>query len=51
MLICGNKNIKILKKRKKWLYRLFTSKMSIKFVYGFAVSIDWETHQLLTKTE
>ena len=21
------------------------------FVYGFAVSIDWETHQLLSKTE
>ena len=34
-----------------WHYRLFTLKMLVMFAYGFAVSIDWETHQLLSKTE
>ena len=40
-----------LKMWKKWHYRLFTSKMLVMFAYGFAVPIDWETHQLLSKTE
>ena len=34
-----------------WQYRLFASKNILMFAYGFAVPIDWETHQLLSKTE
>ena len=28
-----------------WQFYLFTSKIVLMFVYGFAVPIDWETHQ------
>ena len=34
-----------------WHYCLFASKNILMFAYGFAVPIDWETHQLLSKTE
>ena len=40
-----------IKKIENWHYCLFSSKKLLKFAYGFAVSIDWETHQLLSKTE
>jgi hypothetical protein len=43
--------IKITKKSILWQNRLFASKNILKFAYGFAVPIDWETHQLLSKTE
>jgi hypothetical protein len=45
------KGIKITKKQTLWQYRLFAWKNILKFAYGFAVPIDWETHQLLSKTE
>ena len=41
--------IKITKNRILWQKRLYTSKNVLMFVYGFAVPIDWETHQFLTK--
>ena len=34
-----------------WRFSLFSSKKVLMFAYGFAVPIDWETHQLLSKTE
>jgi hypothetical protein len=43
--------IKITKKGTLWQYRLFAWKNIVMFAYGFAVPIDWETHQLLSKTE
>ena len=43
--------IKITKKQTLWQYSLFAWKNILKFAYGFAVPIDWETHQLLSKTE
>ncbi len=43
--------IKTAKKCFLWQNCLFSSKKLLMFVYGFAVPIDWETHQLLSKTE
>ena len=37
--------IKKYKTGKLWQKCLFTSKNVLMFAYGFAVPIDWETHQ------